>query len=521
MAGDLWFDETAADAAAAFFPKYLRHTEGEWYGEPFELAPWQRQWVREVFGWKRADGTRRYRLAYLVVGRKNGKTELAAGVALLMLIGDGEFGGQGYALAVDKEQARIVFHKASLMVQLNPALGRLIEALKTSLYCPELAASFRPLSSRPATKHGFSPSFAIADETHEYPDGELVDVVHKGTGARRQPLEVFITTAGIRNYGYGWQLHQRALKVRDGVIDDPSMHVAIYAADPDDDWTAEETWRKANPSLGVTIKLDYLREECARAREAPRAENDFRRFHLNQWVEQAQRWLPLDRWDACAGPHPWGELAAAMAGRRCFSAVDLSTKVDLTALMHAFEPIEEGDPWVLVPRLFMPADNIARRVERDRVPYDDWIRRGAIVATPGNVLDYAFVEHALLEDAGRFEIAEVAFDPWNAMQFAVRMQEEGLKLVEFRQGYASMSGPAKDFEAMVLGGKLAHGGHPVLRWMASNVAIASDPAGNIKPAKDRSSERIDGIVAAIMAYGRATAGAAQAESVYETAGFVL
>lgn len=508
-----WFDEAAADAACAFFPVYLRHTEGEWAGRPFHLRRDQRLVVRLLFGWKRADGTRLFRTLWYEVPRKNGKTEFAAGLALLIEVADREVGGQIYSIAVDKDQAKIVFNKAGIMVGYSPLLSADLAVMKTTIYCPELEANFRPLSSSPSTKHGFSPTGVIGDEVHEWPNGELFEVVAEGMGARRQPLTILTTTAGQRGVGYAWEQHEYARQVRDEMVEDPTLLVVIFAADEDrcdddpDYWATEEAWREANPGLGISPKLDFMRQQADRAKRSNRLENRFKRFYLNLWTEQAVRWLRISDWDGCRGEVHWKELEEFLRGRRCFAGLDLSTKVDLSTICYDFppaDPDDPDDPHFLLWRYFVPAARIERRVDDDKVPYDHWVAQGAITATEGNVIHYGAIERQLLADADRFEIQEVAYDPWNATQLATRMQDEGLTMVEFRQGYGSMSEPSKDFEALCISGRLRHGGNPVARWNAGNVAITSDPADNIKPAKDKSAERIDGIVAAIMAHGRAS-----------------
>ncbi|HEX3064166.1 MAG TPA: terminase TerL endonuclease subunit [Dongiaceae bacterium] len=498
-----WFDHKAAEAACAFFPAYLRHTEGEWIGKPFHLAPWQRQIVRAIFGWKLPDGTRLIRIAYIEVPRKNGKTEFAAGLALLLLVGDGEGGGQGYAMAVDKDQAKIAFRKAAAMASMSPAMLRHVEVFRTSVFCPELMASFKPISSAPGSKHGFSPSFAVADEIHEWRDGELAEVIHEGTGARRQPLEVYITTAGVKGRGYGWEMHDRALKVLDGTNVEPSFFALIYAAGEDDDWTDEAVWAKANPNLGISPKIEFLRAECAAARENPRLENRFRRYYLNQWTEQTTRWLQIEKWDACTGPIPWQELRDKLKGRVAYGGVDLSAKIDLSAQVMTIPPVD-GDPfWYWVPRIYIPEGRVEFAERRDQLPYARWIREGALIATPGDVMDYGFIERDLMDDASHFVIREVAFDAWNALQFATNMMGEGMTMVDFRQGFKSMSEPFKELERLVIATELRHGRHPVLREMAKAVSVTTDPAGNIKPDKSKSTLRIDGIVAGGMGIGRA------------------
>lgn len=504
-----WFDHKAADAACAFFAQHLRLTLAEWAGQPFVLPDWQRAIVRAVFGWKRADGTRLIRTVYIEVPRKNGKTELAAGLALLILLGDAEMGGEVYSMAVDQDQATIVFKRATTMVQFSETLRKEIETLKTAIYVPTLMASFKPFSSAAASKHGFAPSGSVSDEIHEWPNGELFQVVHDGEASRRQPLDVLITTAGLRNQGFGWEMHDRAIKVRDGTLVDPTFLAVIYAAEDGDDWKDEETWRKANPGYGASVKPAFIREAYERALESPRLENNFKRFHLNIWTEQVTRWLPMERWDACPDDIGWRDLAQAMRGRRCYVGLDLSSTTDITALVYVFPPASSDPCVTLVPRFFVPGENVEMRVKRDRVPYDDWIRAGALCATEGNVVDYRAVRAALAEDAGLFVIEEVGYDPWNSQQLVTELMDEGLPMTKVIQGMATLSGPTKAFEALVIGKTLRHGNHPVLRYMARSVAVSEDAAGNIKPAKDKSNTRIDGIAAAITGLSRMIAAPAE------------
>ena len=536
--GKYWYDREAAEAAVAFFPDYLRLTDAEWAGKPFHLAEWQAdRIIRPAFGWKRRDGTRRYRRVIVWIPRKNGKTELAAGVSLLALIGDGEMGGQGYSIATDKNQASIVFTKAATMVGYSEPLKRHLECFKPSIYCAELNAAFKPLSGKPQGKHGLSPSVIIGDEVHEWENGDLYTFVHQGTGARRQPLEFLISTAGKKS-GFGWELWDECQRILSGESEDEETLVVIFAADPDDDWTTEETWRKANPNLGVSPKLEYLRAECQKARELPRLENDFKRYHLNLWTEQAVRWLPIDAWDRCGLIDPksdvprdaqrrvvndrWKTLDDQLATRQCFGGLDLSTTIDLTAWVLVFPPQEEGGRWIWLPRIFMPEDNIAERVRRDRAPYDLWIKAGALIPTPGNVTDYDRMREQIFADCETYRVDQIAIDRWNATQLALQLQEEGLPVTLFGQGYASMSAPSKELERQVLGGLIDHGGHPALRWCAGNVAVQSDAAQNIKPTKEpgKSTERIDPLVAGIMGLGVAMQSVDDGRSVYEGRGLI-
>lgn len=534
--GKYWFDEAAAKAAAEFFPRFLRHTEGEWAGRPFVLADWQeRDIVRQAFGWKRRDGTRRYRRVIVWIPRKNGKTELAAGVSILALIGDGEMGGQVYSIASDKDQASIVFNKATTMVGYSDELKRDLECFKPSIYCPALNASFKPLSGRPQGKHGLSASGLIGDEVHEWDSDDLYQFVHQSTAARRQPLEFLISTAGKKS-GYGWELWEECQRILAGESSDEETLVVVYAADPEDDWKDEATWRKANPNIGVSPKLDYIRAECEKAKTSPRLENKFKNFHLNIWTEQAVRWLPLDAWDQCGLSDPradvirdgqrrivndrWKSLADTLQHRRCFAGLDLSSTRDLTAWVLVFPPEEEGGRWIWLPRIFMPRENIELRVKRDKAPYDLWLQSGALIATEGNVTDYGAIKRQVYADAERFRIEGIAIDRWNATQLATELQDEALPVTLFGQGFASMSAPSKELERQVLGFEIDHGGHPALRWCAGNVAVEEDAAENIKPTKAKSTERIDPIVAGIMGLGIAMAAEREQPSVYAERGII-
>ena len=507
-----WFDEGAAQLACEFFPRYLRHTEAEWAGRPFELAPWQRDRViRPLFGWKRVDGTRLIRTVYLEVGRKNGKTELAAGVSLIAMMADGEFNGQAYSLACDKDQAKIVFEKAGVMVGFSDELGRHLEVYKTSIFCPALMARFKPLSSKPSTKQGFSPSVVVGDEIHEWPDGELYQVVHDGEAARSQPIELLLTTAGAGREGFGWEKHEYAKKVTEGIIIDPAFLPVIFAADPDDDWTDEAVWEKANPNMGVSPKIEFLRAQFKAARENPRLENNFRRYHLSQWTDQVIRWIPMARWDAC----PDVPLSLeGMVGRHCFGGLDLSSTTDITALALAFP--DAGGGYDLLVRFWMPGHGLKDRCRRDGVSYDVWAAEGWITLTEGDTVDYDLIR-AEITGCGEgvdvlaapvvtdhVDLRGLAIDRWNATQITTQLGGDGVEVVPFGQGYKDMSPAAKEWEKLVFDGKINHGGNPVLRWMMSCVEIQTDPADNIKPvkpARHTSKARIDGIIAGIMAIG--------------------
>ncbi len=537
--GEFWFDEEAADKAVAFFPKYCCFTKGEWAGKPFVLEDWQEsRIVRPLFGWKRADGTRRYRRCYVWVPRKNGKTELAAGIALLVLLGDAEPGGEIYSIASIQEQAQLVFDQAATMVAQSDELGDHLHCFKTSIYSPALNASFKPLSGKAEGKHGYNASGLIGDEIHEWTSGDLYQFIHDSSDARRQPLEFLISTAGKKGT-YGEEVYDECLKILDGTIDDPETLVVIFAADPDDDWQDESTWGKANPNLNVSKKLDAMRANARRARQLPRLENHFKNYHLNLWTEQAVRWLPIDAidddgrrygWDHCAGPIEYKKLEEHLLHKRCFGGLDLSSTTDLSALVWWF-PVQDGlEVPAVLARFFKPEALIKVHSKRDKLPYDRWVSEGALMATPGNVIDYAFIQEQIYLDAERYRIAHVgdsirsanigglAIDRWNATETAVKLQQEGLPVVLFGQGFASMSAPAKELERLVIDNGLHHGGHPILKRHVQVVAVETDPADNIKPAKNKSTERIDGVVSLTMAIGIAAKDEGEGErSFWETA----
>ena len=498
---EYYFDEIAADVAVGFFETTLVHSKGEWAGDPFVLQDWQKNdIVRPIFGWKREDGTRKYRIAYIEIPRKNGKSTMAAGFALCLLTNDGEPGAEVYSAAADREQAAIVFEEAKAMVEASPELSEICDPFKRSIAVPSTRSSYRVLSRDAFTKHGLNAHGVVFDEVHAQPDRELWDVLKTSMGARRQPLMVAITTAGYDKDSLCAELHDYARKVLDGTIEDPSFFAYIAAADPEDDWQAESTWAKANPGIGVTVKLEYLREEAKRAAEMPAYENTFKRLHLNLWTEQDVRWLSLDTWDKC------GESVdvAALAGRTCYGGLDLASTNDLAAFVLDFPDGEDPEFHDQLAWFWIPRDNVLAKIKRDGVRYDVWIKQGLITATEGNVIDYGSIEKTIDEVAQRFNIKEIAYDRWGATEMIQRLQDGGMNVIPFGQGFASMSPATKEFEKLLLSRRIRHGGNPVLRWMAGNVVVRQDPAGNLKPDKSKSKNKIDGIVASIMALDRAT-----------------
>ncbi len=518
------FDEEAARRAIDFFHECLTFTAGEWMGRPFVLQPWQRAIVANLFGWKQKDGRRRYREAFIYVPRKCGKSELAGGLGNLLTFADGEPAAQVYCAAADREQARLVFNAAKRMVQAEPELSDRARIYMNAIVVEGTGSVLKVVSAEAYSKHGINAHGIIIDELHAQPDRELVDVLTTSTGARRQPIIIYITTADFDRLSICNEKYDYASKVRDGIIVDPAFLPVIYEAGRDEDWTRPEVWRSANPNLGVSVSEEYLDRECRRAQETPTYENTFKRLHLNMRTQQDVRWLAMEKWDAC------GSAAIdekSLEGRRCFAGLDLSTTTDISALVLVFHDAldeygeltsTEGTITVL-PYFWIPEDGARQRERRDRVPYVTWANQSLIEMTPGNVVDYDVIRKRITELSKRFEISEIALDRWNATHLASQLSGDGFEMVAFGQGYRDMTAPTKEMEKLVLCGKLRHGGHPVLRWMASNVAVEMDAAGNLKPSKKKSVERIDGIVATIMALGRAML-TPQFQSVYQTRGVI-
>lgn len=506
----------AAARAELFFSRYLRHVKGEWAFQPIQLADWQLQRIiYPLFGTLLPDGARQYRTCYAEVPRKSGKSTIAAGIGLKLLCSDGEPGAEIYSAAADKDQANIVFGLAKAMVEKSPRLSRHCKIYKSTIVVPSTDSFYRVLSAEAYTKHGLNAHGIIFDELHAQPSRDLWDVLTTSTGSRRQPLTLAITTAGTDQHSICWEQHDYGIKVLQGIVEDPTFLPIIFAAEKDDDWQDPAIWAKANPALGISLKPEYIAAQCRRAQEIPGYENTFRRLHLNQWTEQAVRWLPMGLWDDGAAP----EIdSAAFAGRECYGGLDLASVSDLAALVLVFvDP--DGVTWLL-PRFWIPEEGARKRAERDKVPYDVWIRQGHIKATSGNVTDYDVIRNDINEFGKQFNIAELGYDRWNASQLVTQLAGDGFTMVPVGQGFASLTAPSKALEKLILAGKVRHGGHPVMRWCASNVAAETDAADNVKPSRKKSTEKIDGIVATVIALSRAIVHQDAHESVYSSRGLI-
>ena len=514
------YDKSAADYAVMFIEN-LCHTKGTWAGKPFELIDWQEQIIRDLFGTLKPNGYRQFNTAYIEIPKKQGKSELAAAVALLLTCGDGEERAEVYGCAADRQQAAIVFDVAADMVRMCPALSKRVKILasqKRLIYTPT-NSFYQVLSAEAYSKHGFNIHGVVFDELHTQPNRKLFDVMTKGSGdARMQPLYFLITTAGTDTHSICYETHQKAKDIIEGRKIDPTFYPVIYGADESDDWTDPKVWKKANPSLDITVGIDKVKAACDSAKQNPGEENAFRQLRLNQWVKQAVRWMPMEKWDKCAFAVDEDELE----GRVCYGGLDLSSTTDITAFVLVFPPLDNEDKYIILPYFWIPEDNLTLRVNRDHVPYDVWERHGYLQTTEGNVVHYGFIEQFIERLGERFNIREIAFDRWGAVQMVQNLEGMGFTVVPFGQGFKDMSPPTKELMKLVLEQKIAHGGHPVLRWNMDNIYIRTDPAGNIKADKEKSTEKIDGAVATIMALDRAIrCGNDHGASVYDERGILF
>lgn len=520
MAEDSHYDKGAADYAVAFI-EALCHTKGTWAGKPFELIDWQEQIIRDLFGILKPNGYRQFNTAYVEIPKKQGKSELAAAVAILLTCGDGEERAEVYGCAADRQQASIVFDVAADMVSMCPALAKRVKiqkSMKRMIYLPT-NSFYQVLSAEAYSKHGFNIHGVIFDELHTQPDRKLYDVMTKGSGdARMQPMYFNITTAGTDTNSICYEIHQKAKDIIAGLKIDTTFYPVIYGADEDEDWTSPEVWKKANPSLGITVGMDKVEVACESARQNPGEENAFRQLRLNQWVKQSVRWMPMEKWDECS----FAVRPEDLEGRVCYGGLDLSSTTDITAFVLVFPPEDETDKYHILPYFWIPEETMELRVKRDHVPYDIWHKQGFLEPTEGNVVHYGYIEKFIESLGEKYNIREIAFDRWGATQMVQNLEGMGFTVVPFGQGYKDMSPPTKELMKLTLEKKLAHGGHPVLRWMADNIFIRRDPAGNIKADKEKSTEKIDGAVATIMALDRAIrCGNDTSESVYDSRGLLF
>lgn len=523
----LYFDEAKAVRTISFF-SYLKHSKGEWAGQPFVLQPWQVFSLWVLFGWMKEDGTRRFRSAYTEVARKNGKSTQAAGIGLFLAFADGEMGAEVYSAATKHDQALIVHGEATRMVKATETLREKISIFRNNLSRADTYQKYEPLGADDDTMDGLNVHGAIIDELHAHRNRGVYDVIDTATGARRQPMIFAITTAGVNQTDTSicWEQHVYAEQVLRGTIHDDGFFALIFALDEKDDWKLEKNWYKANPNLGVSKKLDYMRRQAKKAENMPGFLNTFLRLELNRWTQQVTRWIDIGQWDAQAGP-PIDERA--LVGRRCYGGLDLSSVSDITAWVLLF-PDPVGDGLTVLCRLWCPEARLqihedvetGRRRNRYAEQYQAWARDGFLLTTPGNAIDYETIKAQIVADSKAFDLLEVGIDRlFQGYQLAMQLQEDhGITVAACGMGYMSMAGPCSEFERRLLGKHIHTGGHPVLRWMANNVAVREDPTGNKKPDKASSQGKIDGIVGILLAIDRLIRQQVEPESVYETRGIL-
>lgn len=524
-----YFDEEQAKRVIDF-KHQLRHTKGEWanprkHDTRIRLEPWQqfKDWV--LFGWRREGGYRRFTRAYIEVGRKNGKTTDAAATANYCFLMDRphEIGPEIYCVATKKDQAKYAWEDAERQIQKQSFLRKLIRTYKqgSTIIIPGTASKFKPLGKDSHTEDALNPHFVLVDEYHAHRDNSMVEVMESALGAREQPLIYIITTAGFdKNSACYQEERSLAVQILERSIDPipDNYFCLIYTLDEEDDWTDPGVWIKANPNLGVSIRWEYLEKRIQLALLSPSKQNKVLTKNLNIWTQSETRWIKDDVWKLCGS----SVVEKAFTGHRCYAGMDLSATQDITAVVYCFPPEKKKGKYRFIYRFFIPENNIIDRERRDKVPYTYWIEKEYIIATPGDAIDYDFIEDQILIDSKRFKIQEIAYDPWKAQEIVNHLQEVGFTMVPIFQRYSGMALPTDTFEKKILAKEIAHGDNPVMNWMISCTEVKSDRQGNImpmKPQRDRTGKRIDGVVASIMALYRAVIHE-ENDSVYEDRGIL-
>ena len=527
--GRFWFDEEEAARAVDFFPRFLRHLKGEFAGRPFELLDWQSELlVRPLFGWKRtADGLRRFRKVFILIAKKQGKSACVSGLGLYLLHCDREPGAEIVAAAADREQAGIVFNEARDMNESSRVLAGRSQTFRRAIVVPETRSSFKVVSSDVKGRHGPNIHALLFDEFHTQPNRELYDTLSKGVAARRQPIVVLITTAGDDQDSVCYEEYEYAKRLMAGVIDDETYLPVVFEATEEDDWREPATWEKANPSIDVTVKREYLAAECRAAVAEPRKQNAFKRLHLNIWTRQREVWIPVEWWKDCPAL-PAGDVLPTLP---VAGGLDLSSTTDLTAFVLVFRlppsrpdapavEVVDADPdapeatpakrvlsinydLAVVPYLWMPEDRLHERSKEDGIDYGVWVREGHLRTTPGSVVDYDVIFRTITREiAPRYQVKQIGYDPWNALQFALQLEKAGFEAVEVRQGPRTLSAACKVLHALTKAGRVHHDGNRAMTWCVANAAVKEDENENIRPIKTSPKKRIDGVVAAVTALSR-------------------
>ena len=509
-----YFDKSAAKKAVGFIETFITHTKGEMSGKPFLLEDWQKKIVSDLFGWKnKKTDLRKYRTAYIQIGRKNGKSTLASALALYMLFADDERGSEIYSAAGDRQQAGIVHEIAKGMIVANPELSKRSKVYRNSIVNESKGNFYQAISSDSKTKHGFNANCIIFDELHTQPNRDLWDTLTTSVGSRRQPLTIAITTAGYDRNSICHEIYKYAQQVDNQSVKDETFYSCIYEAEMDDDITDEDVWKKANPNYGVSLKKNYMEIESQRAVDVPSYQNTFKRLMLNIWTDSVSVWIPNNEWMECHQEFDYSTLD----GKECWGGLDLASTRDISAFVLLFKVDEK---YIVLPHLFIPEENAKKRSERDGVDYVTWKNQGHIIATDGDVADYNFIKEKINELSKKYRIQSIAYDRWNASQLVIDLQNDGANMDPFGQGFVSMSAPTKELEKLIIGKQIIHNDNPCMNWMLSNVAIQEDPAGNIKIAKNKSKEKVDGMVALVMALGEMMT-EESTDSVYDERGLLI
>jgi phage terminase large subunit-like protein len=539
----LRFDQPAASRVIDLWPKIFNLEDGDGV-RPFELEPWQQFITASLFGWMDSENCRRFRTAYIEIGKGNGKSPLAAGFCLYGLVADHERAAEIYCCANKKEQAKILFTDAVRMVENSPWLKQRLQINRDNIFYPKLNSFFRVISSETKGLDGPRPHIFVADEVHEMVSATLINKLSAGFKGRRNPLGVEITNSGQDTNSICFQHHEFSEKILRDLAEDDTWFGFVCTLDPCkkcraegyyqpnpscakcDDWRNEAVWQKANPNLGISIQPKYLRKQVDRAAGISSEQNIVKRLNFCIWVQQSKRWIGIEKWDECNAwndpPQPMfpiiglqNEFGLAVGGQRCYGHIDLSSKLDLTAFALDFPDTGRMLVWY-----WCPEENVTARVKNDRVEYDRWIEKGFIKATPGNVVDYDTIRDDINEIGKIFNIEEIGFDEWNALQLGNQLLEDGFSMIAMRQNISTLNGPMKEAEMMIVGNMMEHDGNPVTRWCVSNLVPFTDRGGNVRPDKEKSREKIDGGVAWINAKGRTMANCGSRGSVYENRGVV-
>ena len=492
----MYYDEKKANRIINFIERICTHVKGELASQPFLLEEWQKEYIRQLFGTMNDNGRRQYRTSYVQIPRKNGKSNLVAAIALAVFFVIREPGAEIYCCASSREQAKIVFDVIKQMVRNSPILMRECKIFQNSIVLNGTNSYLKAVAAEAGTLHGTSASLCVYDELHVAKNRDLWDVMATSQGARREPLMIAITTAGLFDpTSVCYELYSYGKKVETGVVEDETFLPCIYEANPGEDIHDVEVWKKSNPNYGVSIKPEYFEKMSREAKSLPSAEIAFRQLHLNQWVNSLASWIADAQWMESSGVVD----VEALNGRKCYAGLDLAAVEDVCAFVMVF-PMDDGSIKV-VAKMFVSQAAVERRRNQPGGSYDTFIKDKELIVTEGNSTDYAVIERVIKESAELYDLQSIAFDRWNSNSLVANLTDAGIEMDPFGQGFISMTAPIKNAEVLIKKGLLHHGGNGMLRWMAANVVTKKDDAENIKFSKSKAGDKIDGIIAMIMALG--------------------